>query len=136
MDLFSKGIKEPRKATKFLKRWKPVALSKKVNSYISGFQVLSKVLLIGVIIGVVFFLVVRAVPIAQWIAHFLTGIYLFFLRSHWLYCRATGFHLWLDFKCNRRDDGLDKKDFELYDPVSKRDKINVWWFGWHNLNHF
>jgi hypothetical protein len=37
------------------------------------------VLLIGVVIGVIIFLIVNAIPISRWIARFLTSIYDFFL---------------------------------------------------------
>jgi phage-related protein len=39
-----------------------------------------KILLVGVIIGVLIFLIVKAVPVAQWIIGFLTSIYVFFVE--------------------------------------------------------
>jgi hypothetical protein len=48
-------------------------MHKKLNSYITGIQIFLKMIFIGVEIGVVLFLVVKAIRIAQWIAQFLTG---------------------------------------------------------------
>jgi uncharacterized protein YqhQ len=67
---------------KLEKKKRPLALGKKIRTAIYHLRLCLKILLVGVIIGVLIFLIVKAVPVAQWIIGFLTSIYDFFRGSN------------------------------------------------------
>jgi hypothetical protein len=64
-DQFLRRTKEMRKAMKLAKKRKSLALGKRLSSFVYHIRILLKILLIGVVIGVSIFLLVKAIPVAQ-----------------------------------------------------------------------
>jgi hypothetical protein len=74
-DAFLRRTKGLRKAMKMEKKKRPLGLGKRISSAIYYLRLCLKIPLVGMIIGVLIFLIAKAVPVAQWIIGFLTSIY-------------------------------------------------------------
>jgi hypothetical protein len=95
-DAFLRRTKELRKAMKFAKKRKPLALGKRISSMIYYLRLCLKILLVGVIIDVLIFLIVKAVPVAQWIIGFLSSIYDFFVEAiEWVVDLLVSIYDWI-----------------------------------------
>jgi phage-related protein len=81
---------------KLEKKKRPLALGSKISSAIYHLRLCLKILLVGVIIGVLIFLIEKAVPVAQWIIGFLTSIYDFFVEAiEWVVDLLVSIYDWI-----------------------------------------